>query len=219
MLAGIRSCLTYANVMASIAVFIALGAGAYAAGLAPNSVKSEHIVDGKVKSVDVKDNDLTGDQVRESTLQGVDAGSVSGIALRKISFDVPYGTGPTEVLDFKGLKITAECQSFGDWLDVKATTTKDDAGAYLVGVQTTSPSDTDGTRDITGDQLLGGAFGVGSVINVDNVVPRVFGDSFPRGIATLHYEAPDRSVVVVELTLDGGTAPDGCTLTGFAIGG
>ena len=50
MLAVIRSRLTYANVMATIAVFIALGAGAYAAGLAPNSVKSKNIANDAVKA-------------------------------------------------------------------------------------------------------------------------------------------------------------------------
>ena len=60
MLAGIRSRLTYANVMATIAVFIALGAGAYAAGLRPNSVKSKHIVNNQVKPVDLRDDTLPG---------------------------------------------------------------------------------------------------------------------------------------------------------------
>ena len=53
MLAGIRSRLTFANMVSVIALFIALGAGAYAAGLAPNSVKSKHIVDGQVKQRDL----------------------------------------------------------------------------------------------------------------------------------------------------------------------
>jgi hypothetical protein len=53
LLEGIRRHLTYANVMASIAVFIALGAGAYAAGLTPDSVKSKHIADGQVKARDL----------------------------------------------------------------------------------------------------------------------------------------------------------------------
>lgn len=52
MLAGIRSRLTYANVMASIAVFVALGLGT-AWALEKNSVKSKHIVDGQVKERDL----------------------------------------------------------------------------------------------------------------------------------------------------------------------
>jgi hypothetical protein len=54
LLAGIRSRLTYANVMATIAVFIALGGGAYAAFSLPrNSVKSKHIVNHQVKAKDL----------------------------------------------------------------------------------------------------------------------------------------------------------------------
>ena len=57
--------LTYANVMATVAVFIAIGGGAYAAGLAKNSVGSKQIKDGQVKSVDVKDNSLTAKDINE----------------------------------------------------------------------------------------------------------------------------------------------------------
>jgi hypothetical protein len=50
----IRRHLTYANVMATIAAFIALGGGAYAAFHLPrNSVKSKHIVNGQVKERDL----------------------------------------------------------------------------------------------------------------------------------------------------------------------
>ncbi len=49
----LRSKLTYANVMATLAVFIALGGGAYAVSLAKNSVKSKQIKNGAVKSKDV----------------------------------------------------------------------------------------------------------------------------------------------------------------------
>jgi hypothetical protein len=50
----IRSQLTYANVMATIAVFLVLGGGAYAAFHLPkNSVRSRNIVNGQVKRADV----------------------------------------------------------------------------------------------------------------------------------------------------------------------
>jgi hypothetical protein len=46
--------LTYANVMATLAVFIALGGGAYAAFHLPkNSVRSRNIVNGQVKAHDL----------------------------------------------------------------------------------------------------------------------------------------------------------------------
>ena len=65
----VRNRLTYANVMATVAVFIALGGGAYALSLDKNSVKSKHIKDGQVKSADVADNDLIGTDIDEDTLQ------------------------------------------------------------------------------------------------------------------------------------------------------
>jgi hypothetical protein len=59
MIARIRSSLTYANVMATIAVFLALGGGAYAAFKVPNnSVGSRQIKDNAVKSAKVADGSL-----------------------------------------------------------------------------------------------------------------------------------------------------------------
>lgn len=69
MFARVRPHLSFANAVAMLALFIALGAGAYAAGLKPNSVKSKHIKDNQVKSADVKNNGLTGQDVDESSLQ------------------------------------------------------------------------------------------------------------------------------------------------------
>jgi hypothetical protein len=60
--------LTYANVMATVAVFIALGGGAFAISIKKNSVGSKEIKNGRVKSVDVKDDSLTGKDVNESKL-------------------------------------------------------------------------------------------------------------------------------------------------------
>jgi hypothetical protein len=68
----LRSRLSYANVMATLAVFIALGGGAYAVTTAPkNSVTSKSIKKGAVKSVDAKNDGLKGIDIDESTLSGV----------------------------------------------------------------------------------------------------------------------------------------------------
>ena len=63
-----RDKLTYSNVMATIAVFLSVGAGAYAAGIGRNDVKSRHIADGTIKSRDVHDRILKGRDIREETL-------------------------------------------------------------------------------------------------------------------------------------------------------
>jgi hypothetical protein len=66
---SIRKHLTFANGMAMAAVFIALGAGAYAASTAPkDSVTSKSIQEGAVQSKDVQDDGLTGTDVDEKTL-------------------------------------------------------------------------------------------------------------------------------------------------------
>lgn len=65
--------LTYANVMATVSVFIALGGGAYAVALAEkNSVTSKSIKKGAVRSADVKDNGLLGVDVKDESLTSAD---------------------------------------------------------------------------------------------------------------------------------------------------
>jgi hypothetical protein len=59
MLARLSSRLTYANVMATIALFVALGSGAYAAGVLPaNSVGTNQLKKNAVTAAKVKDGSL-----------------------------------------------------------------------------------------------------------------------------------------------------------------
>lgn len=58
-----------AHLIALIALVLALGGGAYAAGLGRNSVTSKNIKNGTVASADVKDNSLIGSDIDERTLQ------------------------------------------------------------------------------------------------------------------------------------------------------
>jgi hypothetical protein len=65
----IRGHLTYANVMATAAVFIALGGTSYAAvKLANNSVKSRHIANGQVKRADLARNAVDSSKVADGSL-------------------------------------------------------------------------------------------------------------------------------------------------------
>jgi len=85
MLVRLRRKLTYANVASTVALVLALSGGvAYAA----NTIYSTDIVDGQVRRPDigasavnsskVGDNSLTGTDILESTLSGVNADSVGG---------------------------------------------------------------------------------------------------------------------------------------------
>jgi hypothetical protein len=88
-LSRVRSKLTYANVMATVAVFLALGGG-IAWALANNSVKSKHIKDGQVKTDDLSDDVET---------QGFTYSAATGDALQE------------EILDTRGYRVLAACDS------------------------------------------------------------------------------------------------------------
>jgi hypothetical protein len=119
---GFRSRLTYANVMATLALFIALGGGAYAAFHLPrNSVSSKNIVNRQVKRADlatgavtsrklgansvtetkVRDESLTGDKLSEGAVTG---DKVSDGSLRLS--DIVVGED-TATIDFGSLAANA----------------------------------------------------------------------------------------------------------------
>jgi hypothetical protein len=63
----------YPHVVSTLALVVALGSGgAYAAGLAKNSVASKQIKNGSVQAQDVKPGTLSGAQVGDNTLTGAD---------------------------------------------------------------------------------------------------------------------------------------------------
>jgi hypothetical protein len=69
MLVRVRPRLSYANVMATVAVFIALGGASYAAFKLPkNGVGTKQLKKNAVIGVKVKDDSLTGSDINEATL-------------------------------------------------------------------------------------------------------------------------------------------------------
>ncbi len=77
------------HVIGYVALFIALGGGAYAATLDKNSVKSETIKNGEVSSGDLKNDGAKGKDIDESTLEDVDAATLDGFD--SADFDVEAG--------------------------------------------------------------------------------------------------------------------------------
>lgn len=80
--------LTYANVTATLALVVALGAGgAYAAGqigardIAENAVRTQHIKAGHVRAADIRGNAVSGRKVADNSLTGADIreGSLTGV--------------------------------------------------------------------------------------------------------------------------------------------
>jgi hypothetical protein len=71
----LRGHFTYANVMATLALCIALGGSSYAAiKLSNNSVRSKHIKNGQVKNADLGANAVTAPKVKNASLLAEDFG-------------------------------------------------------------------------------------------------------------------------------------------------
>ena len=64
MLALLRTRLTYANVVATLALFVALGGSAYAV----TQITSKQVKNRSLRGVDIRKNALTGKEIRESKL-------------------------------------------------------------------------------------------------------------------------------------------------------
>lgn len=72
MLRRARNSITYANVTASIALFVALSGGAYALTLPKNSIGTKQIRAKAVTRAKIANNAVTGAQVKNGTLTGAD---------------------------------------------------------------------------------------------------------------------------------------------------
>ena len=79
--------LTFANVMSVVAVFIAIGGGAYAAGLAKNSVKSKQIAANAVKKPELARNAVITEKIANAavTTDKLADGSVNGAKVDEAS--------------------------------------------------------------------------------------------------------------------------------------
>lgn len=162
-----RERLSYSNVMATVAVFLAIGGGAYAAAKLPkNSVTSKQIVNKSVKGKDlagksvkaakiksnavngskVEDDSLTGADIDESTLEGVNAERVGGVQVKQMSYKAGPSTGPQQLFSLGGLTVSASCPSAGtDYVLLTATTDTDNSIISLPNQL--NPTGTVGTLD------------------------------------------------------------------------
>lgn len=83
MLARVRPRLTYANVIATLALFIALGGSSYAALTLPrNSVGSSQIRSNAVGSSELRSRSVSGSEIRNGSIRSTDIYSGTRRALR-----------------------------------------------------------------------------------------------------------------------------------------
>jgi hypothetical protein len=121
----IWSKLTYANVMSTIAVVLAVGGGATAiamTALPKNSVKSKQIAKGAVTTKKIAKDAVTGDQVKESTLGKVpsaahaysaDSAATAASAGSAASADAIGGIHASELT-----KVSAKTGAFNEFFEL-----------------------------------------------------------------------------------------------------
>lgn len=170
--------LSYANVMATLAVFIALGGGAWAVAIGRNDVGSREIAKNAVGTAELKDDKTKGKDVDESSLGEVpsaanadsaisaeaaataanaetaetatEAGSVNGLSFATIDGEIPLDQPPQTVLDLGGLQLKATCTVLAG-VTVSADTTHDNA--LLHASATEADDDLNETEDSNFDAV------------------------------------------------------------------
>ena len=94
MLARLRRRLSYANVVATLALFIALGGSSYAA----LTITGQNVRDGSLTGKDIKRNSLTGRQIKEGRLDTVprarNSARLGGLSAQRLLLKCPQGTLP-----------------------------------------------------------------------------------------------------------------------------
>ncbi len=112
MLERLATKLTYANTMATIALFVALGSGgAYAAA----TIGADDIERNAVRSKHIKNNRVTGADVKESSLGQVPkARTVGGVTVKAIRVGQPAGAAQATVLSEGGLNVRMRCDGLSN---------------------------------------------------------------------------------------------------------
>ncbi len=114
-MARMRKVLSFSNVIAFIALFVALGGSVYAAGkLSGNQIKPNSLPGNRVKAKSltgkqIKPGSLTGTQIKAGSLTGtqINVGTLSGVTASKLS-SIQYATA-TASLGAGAGNATATC--------------------------------------------------------------------------------------------------------------
>lgn len=113
MIARIARSLSFSNVVACLALFVALGGSVYAAGqisgkqikrsslpgnrIKPRTVPANRIKPRSLTGRQVKSNSLSGQQIDEKTLTGVSAAALADVQYQATTADLPTGGTPGTV--------------------------------------------------------------------------------------------------------------------------
>ncbi len=120
---------TYANIVATLALAVALAGGtAYAAELAKNSVTSKQIAPGAVRTSDLGADAVTGAKVKESTLGPVR--SVGGVRITPVDVAMDVNQADVVLYSTGGTVVKLTCASGTPGMVASVATAASPALAY-----------------------------------------------------------------------------------------
>ena len=100
MLKKVRSQLSFANVLASLALFVALGGTSYA--VATGSIDSREIKNSTIRSKDIRNGQVKSPDVQNGGIESRDVDSEVALAKGFASIQAVNANGPANVLNFGG---------------------------------------------------------------------------------------------------------------------
>ena len=236
MLGKFRARLTYANVVASLALFLVLAGGSAVALTGTNTVFSDDIVDGEVKyadigvqavsstriwdqsiqSIDVKDNALTGTDITESTLGTVPRSS-NGVYRIRRTLGIDQAVAPVTLdgiqLSFSCTK-DAELDFTFDTVEVKNTT-----GASLTAQRWNYSTRNDDEAEDPHHSMDGLTIAPNASASLfpGSIPPVGMGGTFQRMIGGLIADSGDRTISIsYNAVADGRGGATPCFTTGTA---
>jgi hypothetical protein len=125
----LRPRLTYANVTATLALFVALGGGAYAATALPAySVGSKQLKRNAVVTSKIKNNSISGAKLLDNSLAGAD---INESTLAKVPSAAVADTATRAALDSAAYKTATGTAAAGS--PANAATATCDSGQHVVG--------------------------------------------------------------------------------------
>jgi hypothetical protein len=214
----LRPRITYANVVSTLALVIALGGGAvYASSkigagnirkgairsfqIKNRQVRRPDIAGGSINSRKVSNSSLTGKDIKEATLGLVpsaqDARTVSGISERVVRASMPNSASTTQVVSLGGLTAMLSCPSGTASLEMHGTASGDEGTVFDSDSGSVQQFDADTPQTVVAAGTVNP--GIATVRRVDGTLTR------------LDFE-------LLSLANGFGTTDD-CFLNGFLISG
>jgi hypothetical protein len=193
---------TYANVTASLALFLALGGGAYAAANLPaNSVGSRQLRTGAVQRAKIKNNAVNGTKVLNSSLTGEDIaestlGKVPSAAAADAAANAAHANVATNA---SHADAATNASHAGAAAALDAATYR----SVTVSAPASSPSTTATATCAAGQHVVGGGVKVNDPTNmlVDDSYPDTANTAWTAHVANGDATAHDFTVYAICITV------------------